>query len=102
MSATVPAPLPASLRIGHLGRLWPQPDAAWCPARLRAGGLGLWLGLNLAVLLGYFGLGCAVGRFFAAYGLFPAPIWLPAGLAAVAAMLGGGGWCRGSSPAPFW
>ncbi|MDJ0387528.1 diguanylate cyclase [Roseomonas sp. E05] len=89
MSATVPVSLPAPARVGRLGRLWPQPDAAWCPGWCRAGGARLWLGLNLAVMLGYLGLGCAVGRFFAAYGLFPSPIWLPAGLAAVAAMLGG-------------
>jgi two-component system cell cycle sensor histidine kinase PleC len=29
-----------------------------------------------------------VSQFFAAYGLFPAPIWLPTGIAVVAAMLG--------------
>ncbi|HWL80040.1 MAG TPA: diguanylate cyclase [Roseomonas sp.] len=89
MSATVPVPLSPSLGLGRLWRLWPQPDAVWCPAWCRISGLRLWLGLNLAVMLGYFGLGWAVGRFFAAYGLFPSPIWLPAGLAAVAAMLGG-------------
>ena len=32
-----------------------------------------------------------VGRFFGAYGLFPAPIWLPAGIAAIACMVGGSG-----------
>ncbi|MFC3126404.1 diguanylate cyclase [Pseudoroseomonas globiformis] len=49
----------------------------------------MWFGLNLAVALAYLALGLAVGRFFAVFGLFPAPIWLPAGLAATAAMLGG-------------
>ena len=33
--------------------------------------------------------GLAVSQFFAVYGLFPAPIWLPASVAVVAAMLGG-------------
>ncbi|HWX51490.1 MAG TPA: diguanylate cyclase [Roseomonas sp.] len=88
MSASLPLLSPALARTGRL-RLWTEPDATWCPTWCRQGGLAFWLGLNLAVMLGYFGLGCAVGRFFAAYGLFPAPIWLPAGLAAVTAMLGG-------------
>jgi diguanylate cyclase (GGDEF)-like protein len=44
---------------------------------------------NLVVAAVYLLLGAAVGQFFAAFGLFPAPIWLPAGLAAAAAMLGG-------------
>jgi len=44
---------------------------------------------NLAVAAAYFLLGLAVARFFAAFGLFPAPIWLPASIALAAAMLGG-------------
>ncbi len=64
-------------------------DMAATPDWCQRGGLELWIGLNLGVALAYLGLGWAVGRFFAAYGLFPAPIWLPAGLAGVAAMLGG-------------
>ena len=44
---------------------------------------------NLIVALLYAGLGAAVGTFFGQYGLFPAPIWLPAGIAAVACMTGG-------------
>lgn len=48
-----------------------------------------WLGANLAAALGYCVLGLAVSQFFAVYGLFPAPIWLPASVAVVAAMLGG-------------
>ncbi|NKC31439.1 sensor domain-containing diguanylate cyclase [Falsiroseomonas selenitidurans] len=52
-------------------------------------GVPMLLALNLLVALAYAGLGAAVGRFFAPYGLFPAPIWLPAGIATVACMLGG-------------
>lgn len=48
-----------------------------------------WILANLVLALLYAGLGAAAGRFFAAYGLFPAPIWLPAGIAAVASMIGG-------------
>jgi signal transduction histidine kinase len=48
-----------------------------------------WSAVNLAAILAYYGLGYAVGSFFAAYGLFPAPIWLPASIAFVAAMVGG-------------
>lgn len=48
-----------------------------------------WLGGNLLAGLCYFLLGLAVGQYFSAYGLFPAPIWLPASVAVVAAMLGG-------------
>jgi two-component system cell cycle sensor histidine kinase PleC len=47
-----------------------------------------WLVANVVTAALYFLLGIAVARFFAAYGLFPAPIWLPAGLAMVAAMVG--------------
>lgn len=48
-----------------------------------------WLGGNLVAALSYFLLGLAVGKYFAAYDLFPAPIWLPSSVAVVAAMLGG-------------
>jgi diguanylate cyclase (GGDEF)-like protein len=64
----------------------PEP---WLPAWCQQRGASFWLWFNGGVALGYLLLGWAVGRFFAAYGLFPAPIWLPAGLAATAAMLGG-------------
>jgi two-component system, cell cycle sensor histidine kinase PleC len=47
-----------------------------------------WVSLNLLVACAYFALGWLVGRFFAAYGLFPAPIWLPAAVAMVAAIAG--------------
>lgn len=100
MSASLPLPLSAFARVGRLRRFWAEPDVAWCPSWCRQGRTGFWLGLNLGVLLGYFGLGCAVGRFFASFGLFPAPIWLPAGLAVVAAMLGG--WRLASSSALSW
>ncbi len=48
-----------------------------------------WGAANLAVAALYFLMGLVVSRFFAAYGLFPAPIWLSAGIAMVAAMMGG-------------
>lgn len=48
-----------------------------------------WIGANAAAAAGYFVLGLAVSQFFAVYGLFPAPIWLPASVAVVAATLGG-------------
>ena len=63
----------------------------WLLPWLAQGGAARWLLGNLAVALLYAGLGLVVGRFFGAYGLFPAPIWLPAGLACVAAMVGGPG-----------
>jgi signal transduction histidine kinase len=58
-------------------------------ALLAAGGPPQWIGANAAVAIAYVALGFVVSRFFAAYGLFPAPIWLPASIAVVAAMLGG-------------
>src|SRR5579862_8647392 len=67
----------------------PRRDAEpWrLPFRLTGGALD-WVIANAAVAGLYFLLGWVVGRFFAAYGLFPAPIWLPAGIAVVAAMIG--------------
>jgi diguanylate cyclase (GGDEF)-like protein len=44
---------------------------------------------NLLVAAAYAGLGAAAGVFFARFGLFPAPIWLPAGIATVACLVGG-------------
>jgi signal transduction histidine kinase len=59
------------------------------PEMLENAGILAWIAVNLATAVGYFVLGLIVSRFFAAYGLFPAPIWLPAGVATVAAMAGG-------------
>ncbi|MDQ1079929.1 diguanylate cyclase [Pseudoroseomonas cervicalis] len=70
------------LALALLRRPW---NAGWARSR----SLGFWCLTNFAVMLAYLALGWAVGRFFASFGLFPAPIWLPAGLAAAAAMLGG-------------
>ena len=64
------------------------------PAIVERGWPG-WIGGNLAATALYFLLGLIVSRFFAAYGLFPAPIWLPAGIATVAAMAGGAGMLPG-------
>lgn len=49
----------------------------------------VWISTNAAVVVLYFTLGIAVSEFFARYGLFPAPIWLPASIALTAAMLAG-------------
>src|SRR5688572_4227821 len=49
----------------------------------------VWILTNLVVIALYFSLGVAVSEFFARYGLFPAPIWLPASIALAAAMVGG-------------
>jgi len=61
----------------------------WCPRALAGAGLSKWALANLATAFLYCGLGWAVSQFFARYGLFPSPIWLPASIAIVAAMIGG-------------
>jgi signal transduction histidine kinase len=61
----------------------------WQPPAFAAGGAAPMLASNLAVALAYFALALIVSRFFAAYGLFPAPIWLPASVAMVGALAGG-------------
>jgi len=58
----------------------------WSPAHR---GPWAWVVANTAVAVIYFALGLVVSRFFAAYGIFPSPIWLPASIALVAAMIGG-------------
>lgn len=60
----------------------------WLEPRLRTGHARWFVG-NLLAALCYFLLGLAVGQYFSAYGLFPAPIWLPSSVAVVAGMLGG-------------
>jgi two-component system cell cycle sensor histidine kinase PleC len=60
----------------------------WMPAALANASVVTWGVVNLGVATAYFVLGMIVSRFFAAYGLFPAPIWLPAGIATVSAMAG--------------
>lgn len=49
----------------------------------------VWASTNVVVVALYYSLGVAVSEFFARYGLFPAPIWLPASIALASAMLGG-------------
>jgi two-component system, cell cycle sensor histidine kinase PleC len=66
----------------------PSPKAALAALRARNGVAG-WVVANLIVAALYFGLGWLVSKFFTAYGLFPAPIWLPMALAMVAAIAGG-------------
>ncbi len=63
-------------------------QADWRPQLLFERGLPAWVGANLAATVLYFAMGMIVSRFFAAYGLFPAPIWLPASIAVVAAVIG--------------
>ncbi len=65
-----------------------EPPGPWTPACLVGRGLPAWIGANAVVAVLYLGLGLVVDKFFAAYGLFPAPIWLPASIATVAAMAG--------------
>jgi two-component system cell cycle sensor histidine kinase PleC len=65
----------------------PQP-LAWTPSCLEGKGGARWVVANAAVAGLYFALGWVVSAFFYAYGVFPAPIWLPASVAVVAAMIG--------------
>src|SRR5262245_2611401 len=60
----------------------------WTPSFLACRGPLGWMVANAAVAALYFALGLVVDTFFAAYGLFPAPIWLPASIATIAAMAG--------------
>jgi signal transduction histidine kinase len=55
---------------------------------LARGGFAAWIAANIATTAAYFALAFVVSRFFAVYGLFPAPIWLPTSAAVVAAMIG--------------
>ena len=66
-----------------------RPSQPWTPPVLAEAGAVPWIGANVVVIALYFALGSVVNWFFAAYGLFPAPIWLPASVAIVAAMVGG-------------
>ncbi len=72
-------PPDAGLPLGFAQRL---------PVWRAAGGPLFWSAANVTVALLYFASGAVVSGFFAAYGLFPAPIWLPAAVAVVAAMIG--------------
>src|SRR5260221_4073036 len=81
----------------------PPTQTGFAPRRLTpARRILFWLGINLAAIFAYYALGYAVGTFFAAYGLFPAPIWLPASTALVAAMLGGWRVFPGLFLGSFW
>jgi two-component system, cell cycle sensor histidine kinase PleC len=61
----------------------------WRTRFLANAGVFRWIAASVLVSALYFALGCVVSVFFAAYGLFPAPIWLPTSIAMVAAMMGG-------------
>ena len=78
--------MPAKLVVEGAARstAWP-----WTPAILESAGPAGWVGANIIVIALYFLLGSVVNAFFAAYGVFPAPIWLPASVAVVGAMVGG-------------
>jgi len=81
----------AAVAVGVIrrGLARPSTDDPWRPSYLATDDPSRWIVANAVTALLYLSLGYAVGRFFAAYGLFPAPIWLPAGIAVVAAMVGG-------------
>jgi len=66
----------------------PGTDIWLLPVLRDAGPLG-WILANLVVAGLYCTLGWTVSQFFAQYGLFPSPIWLPSSIALVAAMIGG-------------
>jgi len=86
---------------GHEASMTASPDTAWFGAidreiarllprlSLLDTAPGRWFASNLAAAVCYGVLGLAVSWFFAAYSLFPAPIWLPSSVAVVAAMMGG-------------
>ncbi|MDB5374514.1 MAG: Diguanylate cyclase protein [Belnapia sp.] len=63
----------------------------WLLSWLKGAGFSRWVLANLVVAGLYALLGTVVGTFFGAYGLFPAPIWLPSGIACIACMVGGAG-----------
>jgi diguanylate cyclase (GGDEF)-like protein len=81
----IPMPEPAGSRADASAR---EPAGAAARAILAAGPWRL-AGANLLLAALYAGLGAAAGVFFARFGLFPSPIWLPAGIAAVACLIGG-------------
>jgi len=59
---------------------------AWFAALSRRRPVFAWVVVTIFTAALYFLLGLAVERFFAAFGVFPAPIWLPASVALVAAL----------------
>lgn len=61
----------------------------WFDNLVARGPAATWFATNIVVGALYVACGLAVAKFFAIYGLFPAPIWLPASIALGAAMLGG-------------
>jgi signal transduction histidine kinase len=79
-------------RMPHLLNKWGAISPGsnpWAPAIIAERGWPGWVAANLVTAALYFLLGMVVSQFFATYGLFPAPIWLPTGIAMVAAMVGG-------------
>ncbi len=74
----------------------------WLPDFLQTRRALPWLAANIAVAGSYFLLATIVSRFFAEYGLFPAPIWLPTSVAMVAAIAGGFGLAGGIFAGAFF
>lgn len=74
----------------------------WLPDFLQTRRALPWLAANGAVAAAYFVLATIVSRFFAEFGLFPAPIWLPTSVAMVAAIAGGFGLAGGIFAGAFF
>jgi|GEM_PF-2492237 len=74
--------MPMETQLAGVPALLNRPSS---PAGRAAG----WIGANVVVAIVYYLFGYTVGTYFAAYGLFPAPIWLPASIGLVAGALGG-------------
>jgi two-component system, cell cycle sensor histidine kinase PleC len=88
-SAVASRPQEATVPPRIVGSALSQPQTiAWTSPLLAGGGAAAWIAANAVTVALYFALGLVVSWFFAAYGLFPAPIWLPASVAILAAMIG--------------
>jgi integral membrane sensor domain MASE1 len=76
-------------------------QTGWAPDAVAGRGPRARLVANFVTTTACFLPALVVSRFFAACGLFPAPIWLPASVAVVAAMFGGVRLLPGIFPGSF-